>query len=108
MSWTRGDFRVARRVGGPEGGEGDPVLAAWQPRAGARLRRRSGRARAGPDGSAVPVGRVSSGNFSPTLGHGIALAFVDPSVSEGDDVLLDARGQSVPATCVGIPFLPRS
>ena len=64
--------------------------------------------RAGPDGSAVPVGRVSSGNFSPTLGHGIALAFVDPSVSEGDDVLLDARGQSVPATCVGIPFLPRS
>jgi aminomethyltransferase len=31
------------------------------------------------------VGRVTSGNFSPVLGHGIALALVDGDVAGGDD-----------------------
>lgn len=108
VSWTKGDFRGRAALAAQKEAGVTPVLRGL-----ATEGRRPPRAdqvvlRAGPDGSAVPVGRVSSGNFSPTLGHGIALAFVDPSVSEGDDVLLDARGQSVPATCVGIPFLPRS
>ena len=30
-----------------------------------------------------PVGEVTSGNFSPVLGHGIALAFLPPDVEDG-------------------------
>ena len=38
------------------------------------------------------VGEITSGNFSPVLGHGIALAFVKPDVVIGDDVEIDVRG----------------
>lgn len=55
------------------------------------------------DGSVV--GEVTSGNFSPLLGHGIALAFVPPTVGEGDELILDARGVSTPARVVALPFL---
>ncbi|MFZ4517856.1 MAG: glycine cleavage system aminomethyltransferase GcvT [Microthrixaceae bacterium] len=51
------------------------------------------------------VGTVSSGNFSPTLGCGIALAFVDPSVGEGDVLEVDVRGSVLAATCVPTPFV---
>ena len=59
------------------------------------------------DGTAEVVGTISSGNFSPTLGHGIALAFLDPSVQVGQDLAIDVRGQSVPATCVALPFVAK-
>lgn len=55
----------------------------------------------------VPVGRVSSGNFSPTLACGIALAFVDPIVEPGDEVAIDVRGEPMAARCVELPFVPR-
>ncbi len=51
------------------------------------------------------VGEVTSGNFSPVLGHGIALAFVPPSVEVGDVVAIDQRGEAVPATVVKPPFV---
>lgn len=51
------------------------------------------------------VGTVSSGNFSPVLGHGIALAFVDPSLSIGDDIAIDIRGSLVPGRLVPTPFV---
>ena len=35
------------------------------------------------------IGIVTSGNFSPVLGHGIALAFVPPSVGPGTPVAVD-------------------
>jgi aminomethyltransferase len=53
------------------------------------------------------VGTVSSGNFSPVLERGIALAFVTPDVVPGDHVTLDVRGRSVPATVVELPFVGR-
>src|SRR5439155_17827998 len=43
------------------------------------------------------VGEVTSGNFSPVLGHGIALAFVPPDLAEGTSVELDLRGRRLPA-----------
>ena len=43
------------------------------------------------------VGEVTSGNFSPVLGHGIALAFVRPDVGEGATVTVDVRGTACPA-----------
>jgi aminomethyltransferase len=55
------------------------------------------------DGQAV--GEVTSGNFSPTLGHGIALAFLPPSVGEGAEVAVEARGEAMAATVVPTPFV---
>jgi aminomethyltransferase len=53
------------------------------------------------------VGEVTSGNFSPTLGHGIALAFMPPDAVEGDEVSIDVRGRPVPAVVTKLPFLRR-
>ena len=39
------------------------------------------------------AGVVTSGNFSPILGHGIALAFLPPEVEEGAEVAIDVRGR---------------
>ncbi|CAB4605829.1 unannotated protein [freshwater metagenome] len=53
------------------------------------------------------IGIVSSGNFSPTLGHCVALAFVQPSAAVGEDVLLDVRGTKIPGTIVTTPFVAK-
>jgi aminomethyltransferase len=64
------------------------------------------------EGSAVadagtPVGTVTSGNFSPMLEHGIALALVDASADAGTGrtLELDQRGKVRPATVVDTPFV---
>jgi aminomethyltransferase len=54
-----------------------------------------------------PAGEVTSGNFSPTLGHGIALAFLPPAVEPGARVEVDIRGRHVPAEVVKLPFVTR-
>ncbi len=51
------------------------------------------------------VGEVTSGNFSPMLEAGIALAFVPPDVSIGDELAVDMRGTPTPATVVKLPFV---
>lgn len=56
----------------------------------------------------VRVGEISSGALSPTLGHPIALAFVDPGVSEpGTELDIDVRGSRIAATVVAPPFYKR-
>ena len=50
------------------------------------------------------VGVVTSGNFSPMLERGIALAFVPPEIDVGADVTIDVRGREVAATVVETPF----
>ena len=62
------------------------------------------------DGSPVlvdgePAGVVTSGNFSPMLGQGIALAFLPPDVEEGASVEVDLRGTHLPAQVVPTPFV---
>lgn len=53
-----------------------------------------------------PVGSVTSGNFSPTLGLPIALAFVSPEVSEvGTEMAIDVRGKHLPVTVIKPPFI---
>ena len=53
-----------------------------------------------------PVGTVASGGISPSLGHGIALAYLPtPLAAPGTVVALDVRGRPVPATVVPLPFL---
>jgi aminomethyltransferase len=53
------------------------------------------------------VGEITSGNFSPTLGHGIALAFLPPDAVEGDVVTVDVRGREVSAVVTKLPFVRR-
>ena len=54
-------------------------------------------------GDGTPIGVVTSGNFSPMLGHGIALAFVPPKVAPGDAVQVDVRGQLLDAASCPSP-----
>jgi aminomethyltransferase len=53
-----------------------------------------------------PVGEVTSGNFSPTLHHGIALAFLPPDTEIGASVEIEVRGRRVAAEVVKTPFVP--
>ncbi len=54
-----------------------------------------------------PVGTVTSGNFSPMLGHGIALAFLDRAEEVGSDTELTImqRGRVLPARVTTTPFV---
>jgi aminomethyltransferase len=52
------------------------------------------------------VGSVTSGNFSPVLGHGIALAFLPPGVAEGTEVAVDVRGTLIAGRVAATPFVP--
>jgi aminomethyltransferase len=56
------------------------------------------------------VGEVKSGTFSPTLGTGIALAYLWPGdvVELGQEVEVDIRGRRGAATVVQPPFVERS
>ena len=53
------------------------------------------------------IGEVTSGNFSPTLGHAIALAFLPPDTADGDLLTVDVRGREVPAIVTKLPFVRR-
>ncbi|GGD87779.1 aminomethyltransferase [Tsuneonella deserti] len=53
------------------------------------------------------VGTVTSGGFSPTLGHPIAMAYVDAAhAGEGTALELEVRGKRLPARVVPTPFVP--
>lgn len=65
------------------------------------------------DGSAVlvadrEVGTVSSGNYSPVLECGIALAFCEPGIAVGDSVTIDVRGTMLAGRVVQPPFVTTS
>lgn len=57
------------------------------------------------DPSGPRTGTVTSGNWSPVLGHGIALAFMPPDVKTGTAVGIDVRGRNLPGTVVKPPFV---
>jgi len=100
VGWAKADFRgrapleaekergIARRL------RGLGVEGRRPPREGSVVLR-----------NGVPVGAVTSGNFSPMLGHGIALAFVPPDVVPGDALQVDVRGQMLDAEVVPLPFV---
>jgi aminomethyltransferase len=103
VSWDKGEFR------------GRKALADERDRGVARrLRglevegRRPPRADQAVVSGGAPIGRVTSGNYSPTLERGIALAFLPPDVEEGSEVAVDVRGSEVPARVVPLPFYRRS
>jgi aminomethyltransferase len=53
------------------------------------------------------VGTVTSGGFSPTLGHPIAMAYVDSDLAAaGTGLEIEVRGKRLPARVVPMPFVP--
>jgi aminomethyltransferase len=103
VRWDKGDFRgraalaVEREHGPRRVLRGLTVEGRQPPRAGARVL---------VDGE--PIGEVTSGNFSPTLGHGIALAFLPPTVEPGATVTVDLRGRELTAQVVKPPFVRKA
>ena len=61
--------------------------------------------RSGPD----MIGEVTSGTYSPTLGAGIALAYLSPAAGfePGAEVQIDIRDREAPARVVALPFVER-
>ena len=56
-----------------------------------------------------PVAEATSGGLSPTLGKGIALAYVPPELAApGTNLALEIRGREVPGRVVPLPFLKSS
>jgi aminomethyltransferase len=54
------------------------------------------------------IGTTTSGNFSPTLNHGIAFAFVDSGhVEPGTEVTIDVRGSDLSGVVVTTPFVKK-
>jgi aminomethyltransferase len=100
VSWDKGDFRgrapllAEKEAGVRRRLRGLSVAGRRPPRADQEVRR-----------SGETVGVITSGNFSPTLEHGIALALLHPDVSIGDAVEIDARGKTMPADVVELPFV---
>ncbi|QRY40744.1 glycine cleavage system protein T [Microbacterium hominis] len=72
--------------------------------------RRAGRAGyAVVDAAGTPVGEITSGALSPTLGHPVAMAFVPPALAEaGTSLFIDVRGTLIPATVTALPFYRRT
>lgn len=105
VSWTKGEFigRAALLAEKERGVarilRGIATEGRRPPRADCVVRRRG-----------LPtdqVGVVTSGNFSPALGHGIALALLSPDCRIGDEVSVDVRGTNVDGRVVSIPFIAK-
>ena len=101
VGWDKGDFRgrgplEAERAAGPR-----RLLAGL-----ATEGRQPPRQDSAVVGKAGKIGTVTSGNFSPLLGRGIAMAFLDAGTSDsGDDVEVDVRGRRLPARVTKLPFV---
>ena len=53
------------------------------------------------------VGVLTSGGFSPTLGHPIAMAYVDSAFAlPGNAIEIDVRGKRLSAVVTAMPFVP--
>ena len=54
-----------------------------------------------------PIGRITSGGPSPTLGHPIAMAYVDAAHANDREFQIDIRGKQVAAVPTTMPFYQR-
>lgn len=103
VSWTKGDFIGRDSLEAQKAAGVTPVLRGISVEG-----KRPPRAEMAVVIDGQQVGKVSSGNFSPVLQHGIAMAFLDPSIEVGATVQLDARGTLLDATIVEMPFVTRA
>ncbi len=55
------------------------------------------------------VGVVTSGGFGPTVGHPVAMGYVEPTLATiGTQLLADVRGKLEPVTVANLPFVPHN
>ena len=57
--------------------------------------------------SGKSIGEVTSGNFSPTLEHGIGMGYLSPPVDGDAAIEVEVRGEWLAATQVNVPFVAR-
>jgi aminomethyltransferase len=53
------------------------------------------------------VGTLSSGNFSPVLGHGIGMGLLHPDLEPGHEVTVALRGKEITARVTALPFVKK-
>ncbi|RSK45703.1 glycine cleavage system aminomethyltransferase GcvT [Hymenobacter perfusus] len=54
-----------------------------------------------------PIGEVTSGTQSPSLGKGVGLGYVQTALSKpGSQIFVQVRGKNLPATVTKLPFVP--
>lgn len=100
VAWDKGPFRgrdaleAERRTGPSRLLRGVRLEGRRPPRAGQRVLL---------DGR--DAGAVTSGNYSPVLECGVALAFLPPDVADGAPVTVDVRGSEEPGRVVALPFV---
>ncbi len=102
VGWDKGDFRgrgplERERVTGPRRMLRGLVAEGRQPpRDGATVLAED-----------TAIGTVTSGNFSPVLGRGIAMALVDTDrdVTAGAELAVDVRGRHIATHVVELPFV---
>lgn len=102
VGWEKGDFRGRSALERERDGgvrrllRGLVAEGRQPPRQGAEVRR----------GDEL-VGEVTSGNFSPVIGHGIALAFLDTGAAVEDDekLRIELRGRVLEARLTPLPFV---
>ena len=116
LSWAIGK---ARRNGGERAGGfpgADVILAQTLPDAANIARRRVGLLPAGraPVRASAPlldadgnqIGKVTSGGFSPSLRHPIAMGYVPPKFANaGTKLQAEVRGKRMPLTVAALPFV---
>ena len=102
VGWNKADFRgraalERARAGGPGRLLRGLVAEGRQPP----------REGAGVLAGETVIGAVTSGNFSPVLGRGIAMAFIDTGadITMGDEVDIEVRGRRLGARVADLPFV---
>ena len=93
--WGREVLTAERAAGAARQAWGLLALDRGIPRAECAVRSADG----------AELGTTTSGTFSPTLKQGIALALLDRSVAEGDEVVVDVRGRGLRCRVVKPPFV---
>jgi aminomethyltransferase len=103
VGWDKGDFRgrgalERERADGPRRRVAGLMCQGRQPPRQGDTVRHGGEL----------VGTVTSGNFSPSLERGIALALIDTAagLSEESEIVVDVRGRELPGRLHRLPFVP--
>jgi aminomethyltransferase len=100
---ARGDLRGHDRILAEFGGELKRVRVGLKGLEGAPAREGAAIA----DGAGRPIGVITSGGFSPSLGYAIAMGFVPPAFATvGTRLNVVVRGKAQAAEVVAMPFVP--